>query len=375
MTVFFDLFRSHFLVRRSCRAHLGWHFKFGPAKFGKIAGEFLGEFWWQIFFCKFSALFLGPRKKFTPKVHAQKFIGIPLSNFTFSNPTLFLADFLLTGETNISLQTIFQGKVWRVRRGCQASQRKGWLPGKSGKPPGKSGKLPGNPWIAVKFHSERTSGEVAEKLPGKFGELPEKSGDFPEARGSLTPSQRLAKSVSKYYGDKPRERNSGEFFRRHGRKMRRKNGEIFRRFSSFNFQEKWAQEISRKIGDKFGWPWNKILSPRDSGSLGAVSKYSCASCPTLGWSYESRSAGEGTWRAPVSWTSAAALVTMPSSWLCTASTYAQQHSEILGVADPKKLSRLKGAQTMKCKLWTETLEFWRWKVPNSRFALHGWAPP
>ena len=42
-----------------------------------------------------------------------------------------------------------------------------------------------------------TSGEVAEKLPGKFGELPGKSGDFPEARGSLTPFQRLAKFVSK----------------------------------------------------------------------------------------------------------------------------------------------------------------------------------
>ena len=62
--------------------------------------------------------------------------------------------------------------------------------------PGKSGKLPGNPWIAVKFHSERTSGEVAGKLPGKFGELPGKSGHFPEARGSLTSSQRLAKFVS-----------------------------------------------------------------------------------------------------------------------------------------------------------------------------------
>ena len=34
--------------------------------------------------------------------------------------------------------------------------------------------------------------EVAEKLAGKFGELPGKSGDFPEARESLTPSQRLA---------------------------------------------------------------------------------------------------------------------------------------------------------------------------------------
>ena len=69
--------------------------------------------------------------------------------------------------------------------------------GNSGELPGKSGKLPGNPWIAVKFRSERTSGEVAEKLPGKFGELPGKSGGFPEARRGLTPSQRLAKFVTK----------------------------------------------------------------------------------------------------------------------------------------------------------------------------------
>ena len=65
--------------------------------------------------------------------------------------------------------------------------------------PGTSGEVwetSGEPWIAVKLHSERTSGEVAEKLPGKFGELPGKSGDFPEARGILTPSQRLAKFVS-----------------------------------------------------------------------------------------------------------------------------------------------------------------------------------
>ena len=43
--------------------------------------------------------------------------------------------------------------------------------GKSGELPGKFGKLAGNLWIAVKFHSERSSGEVAEKLPGKSGEL------------------------------------------------------------------------------------------------------------------------------------------------------------------------------------------------------------
>ena len=38
--------------------------------------------------------------------------------------------------------------------------------------------------------SLKTSGEVRGKLPGK-------SGDFPEAQGSLTPYQRLAKFVSK----------------------------------------------------------------------------------------------------------------------------------------------------------------------------------
>ena len=79
----------------------------------------------------------------------------------------------------------------------EVPETSGEVQGSSGEVPGKSGKLLGNPWIAGKFHSERTSGEVAEKLPGQFGELPGKSGDFPEARGSLTPSQRLAKSVSK----------------------------------------------------------------------------------------------------------------------------------------------------------------------------------
>ena len=70
------------------------------------------------------------------------------------------------------------------------------LPGKFGELPGKFGKLPGESVVAGRFHSERTSGEVAEKLPGKFGGLLGKSGDFPEARGSLTPSHRLAKLVS-----------------------------------------------------------------------------------------------------------------------------------------------------------------------------------
>ena len=69
-----------------------------------------------------------------------------------------------------------QRKLLWVRRGCQASQRKGWprgkfgeLPGKFGKLLGKFGKLPGNLRIAVKFHSERTSGEVAENFRGSSG--------------------------------------------------------------------------------------------------------------------------------------------------------------------------------------------------------------
>ena len=97
-----------------------------------------------------------------------------------------------------------RGSFCESGEGVRLSRERGWppgksgkLPGKSGELPGKSGKLPGNLCIAGKFHSERTSGEVAGKLPGRFGELLGKSGDFPEARGSLTSSQRLAKFVPK----------------------------------------------------------------------------------------------------------------------------------------------------------------------------------
>ena len=54
----------------------------------------------------------------------------------------------------------------------------------------------GNPWIGLKIYNERCFGEVAEELPGKFRENSGRSRDFPEARGSLTPSQRHAKIVS-----------------------------------------------------------------------------------------------------------------------------------------------------------------------------------
>ena len=52
-----------------------------------------------------------------------------------------------------------------------------------------------------------------------------------------------------------------------------KRGEILARnicrFSPFNFQEKWPQKISRKILHIFHEGRNKILSQRDSGSVGA----------------------------------------------------------------------------------------------------------
>ena len=57
-------------------------------------------------------------------------------------------------------------------------------PGTSGEVwglPGKFGELPGNLWIAVKFHSERTSGEVAENFRGSSGKF----------RGSPGTSQKL----------------------------------------------------------------------------------------------------------------------------------------------------------------------------------------
>ena len=51
------------------------------------------------------------------------------------------------------------------------------------------GKLSGNLWIAVKFHSERTSGEVAETLPGSSGNFRGCLGTFQKLVGArLSPS-------------------------------------------------------------------------------------------------------------------------------------------------------------------------------------------
>ena len=38
-----------------------------------------------------------------------------------------------------------------------------------GSPPGSPGEVPGTPWIAVKFHSERTSAEVAGEVQTTSG--------------------------------------------------------------------------------------------------------------------------------------------------------------------------------------------------------------
>ena len=74
-------------------------------------------------------------------------------------------------------------------------------------------------WGKFRGSRRKTSGEVAEKLPGKFAELLGKSGDFPEARGSLTPFQRLAKFVSTPLGRSPKHRmhrwRSAAFSRTH----------------------------------------------------------------------------------------------------------------------------------------------------------------
>ena len=54
----------------------------------------------------------------------------------------------------------------------------GKLPGKFGELPGKSGELPGNPWIAVKFHSERTSGKSPKNFRGSLGNFRGSPGTF-----------------------------------------------------------------------------------------------------------------------------------------------------------------------------------------------------
>ena len=110
-------------------------------------------------------------------------------------------------KSHLQLQFLIghQRKFLWVIRGCQASQRKGLTSGEiwgtSGEVWGtsrESGKLPGgHTGLLLSSTVRELPGKSPGNLRGKFGELPGKSGDFREARGSLTPSQRLAKFGSK----------------------------------------------------------------------------------------------------------------------------------------------------------------------------------
>ena len=53
--------------------------------------------------------------------------------------------------------------------------------------------------------------------------------------------------LTQSYDHDPRERDSGESFCWHRRRTRRNFGKKNGRLSSFNFQEKWPQQISRKL--------------------------------------------------------------------------------------------------------------------------------
>ena len=82
----------------------------------------------------------------------------------------------------------FSGKVFASQERVSCFPEKGLTSGEVRETSGEVRETSGEVWETSgepldcckvpQFHSERTSGEVAEKLPGKFGELPGKSGDF-----------------------------------------------------------------------------------------------------------------------------------------------------------------------------------------------------
>ena len=76
-------------------------------------------------------------------------------------------------------------------------------------------------------------------------------------------------SSSRYCARNPPERSSCELFRRDRRKMRRNFGEIFRRFSSFNFQGKWPQKFHEKSSTFSTVHQIKFFHCCNSGGLGA----------------------------------------------------------------------------------------------------------
>ena len=61
---------------------------------------------------------------------------------------------------------------------------------------GSLGNFRGTPGLLLSSTVREPPGKSPKNFRGKFGELPGKPGNFPEARGSLTPSQRLAKFIS-----------------------------------------------------------------------------------------------------------------------------------------------------------------------------------
>ena len=98
------------LVLTFCRADLGMNFLFCPASSRKIAGKFLSEFGWQIFYSESSALFSrvsGHPKNSRPKF-TSRIVGIP-SQFHFLEPKIYSRRFSASGETNRWIQESFKG--------------------------------------------------------------------------------------------------------------------------------------------------------------------------------------------------------------------------------------------------------------------------
>ena len=80
--------------------------------------------------------------------------------------------------------------------GVRLPRERRWPPGKSRNFRGSLGNFRGSSGLLLSSTVRELPGK-SPKTSGKFGELLGKSGDFPEARGSLTPYQWLAKCVSK----------------------------------------------------------------------------------------------------------------------------------------------------------------------------------
>ena len=95
----FMQFLTQILSPRFCREDLF----FWPSEFWEIAGEFFVNFDGEFISANFPALFFFREFKFSTKNSAQNSrpeLSAFLSNFIFSNPKCFHADFLLTNKTN-----------------------------------------------------------------------------------------------------------------------------------------------------------------------------------------------------------------------------------------------------------------------------------